>query len=69
MLIMHANDIHKMGTGNEKPTVDDIKKILDSIGSECDAELAGNLVSELEGKEVHEVFPCENTSGWGFGWV
>mmetsp|Transcript_41650 Transcript_41650/g.66150 ORF Transcript_41650/g.66150 Transcript_41650/m.66150 type:complete len:117 (+) Transcript_41650:109-459(+) len=53
--------------GNENPTADDIKKILESVESEFDAELAGNLVSELEGKTVHEVIAAGKEKLKGFG--
>merc|ERR1719326_2727435 len=41
--------------GKESPSAADIKKILESVESEYDAEIASKLVSELEGKTIHEV--------------
>ncbi|CAJ1352185.1 unnamed protein product, partial [Effrenium voratum] len=37
------------------PTADDIKKILESVESEYDESIASKLISELDGKVVHEV--------------
>mmetsp|Transcript_24660 Transcript_24660/g.39609 ORF Transcript_24660/g.39609 Transcript_24660/m.39609 type:complete len:115 (+) Transcript_24660:141-485(+) len=53
--------------GKENPTADDIKKILESVEAEFDEELAGNLVSELEGKTVHEVIAAGKEKLKGFG--
>merc|ERR1719159_1939815 len=53
--------------GNEKPTAADIKKILESVDQECDEELAGTLVSELEGKTIHEVIAEGKEKLKGFG--
>ncbi|CAE8608471.1 unnamed protein product [Polarella glacialis] len=41
--------------GKDSPTADDLKKILGSVESEFDEAIASKLVSELEGKTVHEV--------------
>eukprot|EP00439_Symbiodinium_sp_Y106_P059667 s839_g8.t1 len=47
--------------GNESPSADDIKKILEtvvereSVESEYDEEIASKLVSQMEGKAIHEV--------------
>eukprot|EP00929_Paragymnodinium_shiwhaense_P008442 TRINITY_DN1123_c0_g1_i1.p2 TRINITY_DN1123_c0_g1~~TRINITY_DN1123_c0_g1_i1.p2 ORF type:complete len:117 (+),score=66.89 TRINITY_DN1123_c0_g1_i1:87-437(+) len=41
--------------GKESPSAADIKKILESVESEYDADVAGKLVSELEGKTIHEI--------------
>merc|ERR1719191_2729788 len=53
--------------GNESPTTADIQKILESVESECDDEIAGNLVSELEGKTIHEVIAAGKEKLKGFG--
>ncbi|RWS06470.1 putative 60S acidic ribosomal protein P2-like protein, partial [Dinothrombium tinctorium] len=37
------------------PTVDDISKILGSVGIEVDAEKAKKVVDELNGKDIDEV--------------
>mmetsp|Transcript_109364 Transcript_109364/g.172367 ORF Transcript_109364/g.172367 Transcript_109364/m.172367 type:complete len:102 (+) Transcript_109364:133-438(+) len=54
-------------SGNENPTVADIKKILGSVESEFDEEIAGTLVSEMEGKTVHEVIAAGKEKLKGFG--
>lgn len=41
--------------GNEKPSSDDIKKVLDSVGIEADGDRLSKLISELEGKDINEV--------------
>eukprot|EP00933_Yihiella_yeosuensis_P031524 TRINITY_DN250_c0_g1_i2.p1 TRINITY_DN250_c0_g1~~TRINITY_DN250_c0_g1_i2.p1 ORF type:complete len:112 (+),score=47.78 TRINITY_DN250_c0_g1_i2:88-423(+) len=41
--------------GKDSPSAADIKKILTSVESECDDEIASKLVSELDGKTIHEV--------------
>merc|ERR1719159_1393843 len=53
--------------GKENPTAEDIKKILGSVESEFDAEIAGNLVSELQGKTIHEVIAAGKEKLKGFG--
>eukprot|EP00928_Gymnodinium_smaydae_P024301 TRINITY_DN196_c0_g1_i2.p3 TRINITY_DN196_c0_g1~~TRINITY_DN196_c0_g1_i2.p3 ORF type:complete len:115 (-),score=56.75 TRINITY_DN196_c0_g1_i2:80-424(-) len=53
--------------GNDAPSADDIKKILSAADIECDDELAGKLVSELEGKTVHEVIAAGKEKLQGFG--
>ncbi|XP_053576186.1 60S acidic ribosomal protein P2 [Bombina bombina] len=47
--------------GSEKPTVKDLKKILDSVGIETDDERAEKVVSELTGKSIEEVIAQGNT--------
>lgn len=46
--------------GNEKPSADDVKKVLDSVGIEADSDRLSKLLSELEGKDINEVrrAPC-----------
>eukprot|EP00420_Gonyaulax_spinifera_P033131 CAMPEP_0197870076 /NCGR_PEP_ID=MMETSP1439-20131203/856_1 /TAXON_ID=66791 /ORGANISM="Gonyaulax spinifera, Strain CCMP409" /LENGTH=65 /DNA_ID=CAMNT_0043488957 /DNA_START=116 /DNA_END=310 /DNA_ORIENTATION=- len=41
--------------GNESPSASDIQKVLESVESDYDESLASKLVSELEGKTIHEV--------------
>lgn len=41
--------------GNEKPTKDDVSKLLSSVGIEADSERLATLVGELEGKNVNEL--------------
>lgn len=41
--------------GNEKPSADDIKKVLESVGIEADSDRLTKLISELEGKDINEV--------------
>ena len=41
--------------GNTGPSVDDLKKILGSVGIEVDSERATKVVSELKDKSVDEV--------------
>lgn len=44
----------KLG-GNENPTVDDIKKIVESVGIEFDQKKAEELVEKLGGKDINEI--------------
>eukprot|EP00928_Gymnodinium_smaydae_P024299 TRINITY_DN196_c0_g1_i1.p2 TRINITY_DN196_c0_g1~~TRINITY_DN196_c0_g1_i1.p2 ORF type:complete len:114 (-),score=65.26 TRINITY_DN196_c0_g1_i1:83-424(-) len=53
--------------GNDAPSADDIKKILAAADIECDDEIAGKLVSELEGKTIHEVIAAGKEKLQGFG--
>lgn len=53
--------------GKESPSADDIKAILDSVDSEYDEGIASKLVSELEGKVVHEVVKAGKEKLKGFG--
>eukprot|EP00928_Gymnodinium_smaydae_P033322 TRINITY_DN238_c5_g1_i1.p2 TRINITY_DN238_c5_g1~~TRINITY_DN238_c5_g1_i1.p2 ORF type:complete len:116 (+),score=54.41 TRINITY_DN238_c5_g1_i1:168-515(+) len=53
--------------GNESPSAADIKKILGAVDAECDDEVAGKLVSELEGKTIHEVIAAGKEKLKGFG--
>merc|ERR1719420_2061513 len=41
--------------GKDSPTAKDVKKILDSIEAEVDDAVLEKLVSELDGKSIHEV--------------
>ena len=53
--------------GKESPSADDIKTILESVESEYDESIASKLVSELEGKVVHEVVAAGKEKLKGFG--
>merc|ERR1719507_1546535 len=53
--------------GNESPSADDIKKILESVEAEYDESIASKLVSELEGKTIHEVIAGGKEKLKGFG--
>lgn len=41
--------------GNEKPSVDDIKKILGSVGIEADMACLKKVISELSGKSINDL--------------
>ena len=41
--------------GNDSPSANDIKKILESVGVNVDDEKLNKVVSELNGKDVNEV--------------
>mmetsp|Transcript_47317 Transcript_47317/g.119180 ORF Transcript_47317/g.119180 Transcript_47317/m.119180 type:complete len:117 (-) Transcript_47317:68-418(-) len=53
--------------GNESPSAGDIQKILESVEAEYDSSIAEKLVSELEGKTVHEVIAAGKEKLKGFG--
>merc|ERR1719357_1065918 len=53
--------------GKESPSAADIKKILESVESEYDESIASKLVSELEGKTIHEVIAEGKEKLKGFG--
>ena len=42
--------------GNDSPSAKDIKKILESVGVNVDDEKLNKVVSELDGKDINEVF-------------
>lgn len=42
--------------GNATPSADDIKEVLGSVGVEADTERLDKLLSELEGKDIAEVY-------------
>eukprot|EP00442_Polarella_glacialis_P006820 CAMPEP_0115117996 /NCGR_PEP_ID=MMETSP0227-20121206/44230_1 /TAXON_ID=89957 /ORGANISM="Polarella glacialis, Strain CCMP 1383" /LENGTH=100 /DNA_ID=CAMNT_0002519185 /DNA_START=89 /DNA_END=388 /DNA_ORIENTATION=+ len=54
-------------SGNDSPTVADMKKILDSVEADFDETIAQKLVSELEGKTVHELIAAGKEKLTGFG--
>ena len=41
--------------GNDSPSANDIKKILESVGVNVDDEKLNKVVSELNGKDINEV--------------
>lgn len=41
--------------GNNKPSAQDITKILDSVGIEADSERLNKVITELNGKDLDEV--------------
>mmetsp|Transcript_76397 Transcript_76397/g.216526 ORF Transcript_76397/g.216526 Transcript_76397/m.216526 type:complete len:116 (+) Transcript_76397:101-448(+) len=53
--------------GKESPTAADIQKVLESVESEYDGEIAGKLVSELEGKTIFEIIKDGKEKLKGFG--
>merc|ERR1719453_737121 len=53
--------------GKESPSAKDIQKILESVEAEYDGSLADKLVSELEGKTVHEVIVAGREKLLNFG--
>eukprot|EP00933_Yihiella_yeosuensis_P036010 TRINITY_DN296_c0_g4_i1.p1 TRINITY_DN296_c0_g4~~TRINITY_DN296_c0_g4_i1.p1 ORF type:complete len:111 (-),score=51.13 TRINITY_DN296_c0_g4_i1:70-402(-) len=53
--------------GKESPSASDIKKILESVESEYDEEIAKKLCSELDGKTIHEVVKEGKEKLKGFG--
>merc|ERR1719215_420712 len=53
--------------GKESPSAADIQKILESVEAEYDASVADKLVSELEGKTIHEVVAAGKEKLKGFG--
>lgn len=43
--------------GNTSPSAKDIKGVLESVGISADDERLSTLLSELEGKDINEVWP------------
>lgn len=41
--------------GNENPTKEDIEKIIESVGIECEQEHAEEIIEKLKGKNIDEV--------------
>ena len=41
--------------GNEKPTAEDIKSVLEAVGAETEDEKVEKLLADLEGKNVEEL--------------
>ena len=42
--------------GNTSPSAKDIKGVLESVGIDADSERLDKLISELEGKDIGEVY-------------
>eukprot|EP00933_Yihiella_yeosuensis_P056903 TRINITY_DN5635_c0_g2_i2.p1 TRINITY_DN5635_c0_g2~~TRINITY_DN5635_c0_g2_i2.p1 ORF type:complete len:111 (+),score=56.19 TRINITY_DN5635_c0_g2_i2:72-404(+) len=53
--------------GKDSPSEADLKKILSSVESEYDEEVAKKLISELDGKTIHEVIAEGKEKLKGFG--
>eukprot|EP00397_Hematodinium_sp_SG-2012_P069592 GEMP01120718.1.p3 GENE.GEMP01120718.1~~GEMP01120718.1.p3 ORF type:complete len:114 (+),score=51.68 GEMP01120718.1:163-504(+) len=58
--------------GNDSPSVEDIEKILDAAGLECDKKLATLVVENMKGKSAQEVIAAghgklEKLGGGGGG--
>merc|ERR1719188_2565579 len=53
--------------GNETPSAADIKKVLESVEAEYEEDVAQKLVSELEGKQVHEIIATGREKLKAFG--
>lgn len=52
--------------GNTSPSAADIKGVLESVGIDADEERLDTLISELEGKDIQEVYEfCEVLHGSG----
>mmetsp|Transcript_111496 Transcript_111496/g.300773 ORF Transcript_111496/g.300773 Transcript_111496/m.300773 type:complete len:173 (-) Transcript_111496:180-698(-) len=41
--------------GNEAPSADDVKAILEAGGIECEKEMLDRVISNMEGNQVHEL--------------
>lgn len=46
--------------GNDSPGKDDIKKVLSAVGVEADDERLGSMLSELEGKDISQVWDTQD---------
>ncbi|KAH7650192.1 acidic ribosomal P2 [Cryptosporidium bovis] len=44
-----------VSSGNQQPTVSDIKKVMDSVGIEYDVSIIETMISNMQGKVCHEV--------------
>lgn len=42
--------------GNTSPSADDVKGVLSSVGIDADEDRLDKLISELEGKDLQEVY-------------
>ncbi|GMH39973.1 hypothetical protein BSKO_07877 [Bryopsis sp. KO-2023] len=54
MKVVAAYLLAQLG-GNSSPSKKDLEKILSSVGAEADSDRIDALLSELEGKDIHEV--------------
>ncbi|ORM41930.1 60S acidic ribosomal protein P2 [Babesia sp. Xinjiang] len=50
-----------VASGNENPSVADLRRILDAVGSEVDEECLEGLVEAMSGKTVHETIAAGMT--------
>lgn len=48
--------------GNATPSAEDVTKVLSSVGVEVDEERAQALVTEMEGKDIHELVASGETA-------
>lgn len=46
--------------GNSSPSAKDIKNVLESVGIETDDERLEKLISELDGKDINEVWKYDH---------
>eukprot|EP00448_Togula_jolla_P007629 CAMPEP_0170612882 /NCGR_PEP_ID=MMETSP0224-20130122/23967_1 /TAXON_ID=285029 /ORGANISM="Togula jolla, Strain CCCM 725" /LENGTH=112 /DNA_ID=CAMNT_0010938429 /DNA_START=71 /DNA_END=409 /DNA_ORIENTATION=- len=53
--------------GKDSPTADDLRNILAAIDSEYDDTIASKIVSELDGKAIHEVVAAGKEKLKSFG--
>ena len=44
--------------GNTSPSADDVKEVLGAVGIEADEERLTSLLSELDGKDINQVYSC-----------
>lgn len=59
--------------GNNSPSADDMKKIIGSVGIDCEADKIKKVMDELKGKNIEELITKGNlpkqdavfTLGWG----
>ena len=54
MKYIAAYMLAKLG-GKEEPTIEDIQRIVESVGIEFDIGKANELISKLKGKDLNEV--------------
>ena len=50
--------------GNASPSAEDIKGVLSAVGIEADEERLTSLLSELEGKDINEVYDAHIEYAW-----
>lgn len=49
--------------GNNNPSANDIKGILEAVGIEADQERLDRVIKELSGKDINEVIMCQFVLG------
>lgn len=42
-------------SGNNNPSADDLKKIIGSVGIDCEADKITKIIGELKGKNIEEL--------------